>query len=450
MPRFLDLFVHEVRKKKEIMREIMESGRVSRLDDDFKDMLRRHWHLLPESELEGFCLFAVDGSRGVREYANGSRFYIARAFAFSNEGEKLRLLETGMFLAKGSDEDVSSYISQKTELVEMKLALEAISHLEGEKKAILIDGSLFGRMMHLPMDSVVEGDRDFLIEYMDFYSKLLNECRRRNVLLIGVSKDSRVMFLRDVILDFICTNELQSLDSTLSADEIRILRTCIERVEEQPDVSFRMFRNLKRKHGALLNRFEEILKEYVRFRPDFQIVLNFSSTPGYCTPVELGPVGWIKREFESMIRNPERFVRSRFRNAIAENIEREDEFVEKAVRVIDGITRFPTIVSFHLLMDSRDTPLRVDVPSWICGSRNTLSGFMKTQFVEDHGAVEEIICLLKAGYAGLRDYNVWLKHVDDEVKLHEKDMDALYERLLEKELGITLIHTRGYRRVKYP
>ena len=450
MPRFLDLFVYEVRKKKEIMREIIESGRVSRLDDDFKDMLRRHWHLLPESELEGFCLFAVDGSRGVREYANGSRFYIARAFAFSNEGEKLRLLETGMFLAKGSNEDVSSYISQKTELVEMKLALEAISHLEGEKKAILIDGSLFGRMMHLPMDSVVEGDRDFLIEYMDFYSKLLNECRRRNVLLIGVSKDSRVMFLRDVILDFICTNELQSLDSTLSADEIRILRTCIERVEEQPDVSFRMFRNLKRKHGALLNRFEEILKEHIRFRPDFQILLNFSSTPGYCTPVELGPVGWIKREFESMIRNPERFVRSRFRNAIAENIEREDEFVEKAVRVIDGITRFPTIVSFHLLMDSKDTPLRVDVPSWICGSRNTLGGFMKTQFVEDHGAVEEIICLLKAGYAGLRDYNVWLKHVDDEVKLHEKDMDALYERLLEKELGITLIHTRGYRRVKYP
>lgn len=450
MPRFLDLFVREIRRKKEVIREIIEKGHVSRLDDDFRGVLRHHWHPLPEGELEGFCLFAVDGSRGVREYANGSRFYITRAFAFSNEGEKLRLLETGMFLAKGSDEDVSSYISQKTELVEMKLALEAISHLKGAKKAILIDGSLFGRMMHLPVDSVVEGDRDFLIEYMDVYSKLLSECRRKNVLLIGVSKDSRAMFLRNVILDFICTNELQSLSSTLSADEIRILRTCIEKVEEQPDVSFRMFRNLKRRYGALLDRFEEILKEYIRFRPDFQIVLNFSSTSGYCTPVELGPVGWIKKEFESMMRNPERFVRSRFRNAIAENIEREDEFVEHAVRVIDEITSFPTVVSFHLLLDNRDTPLRVDVPSWICGSKNTLGGFMKTQFVENHSAVEEIICLLKAGYAGLRDYNVWLKHVDDEVKLHEKDIDALYERLLEKELGITLIHTRGYRRVKYP
>jgi len=29
-------------------------------------------------------------------------------------------------------------------------------------------------------------------------------------------------------------------------------------------------------------------------------------------------------------------------------------------------------------------------------------------------------------------------------------MDNLYERVLERELGLTLIHTRGYRRVKYP
>ena len=450
MPRFLDLFVHEIRKKKEIMKEIIEGGRVTALDDDFRNMFRRHWHSLPAGESEGFHLFAVDGSRGMREYANGSRFYVARAFAFSNSGEKLRLLETGMFLAKGSDEDVSSYVSQKTELVEMKLAFQSISHLEGERKAILLDGSLFGRMMHLPMDSAIEGDRGFLIEYMNVYSKLLSECRRQNVLLIGVSKDSRATFLRDVLLNFICAKELQALSSNLSADEINLLRTCVKKVEEQPDVSFRMFRNLKDKHDDLLSRFEEILKEHIRFRPDFQIIPNFSSFPGYCTPVELGPAGWVKKEFESMMNNPERFVRSRFRNAIAENIDREDEFVERATRVINEIIRFPTVISFHLLLDARDTPLRVDVPSWICGSENTLGSFMNTKFVENPSAVEEIICLLKAGYAGLRDYNVWLKHVDDEVKLHEKDIDALYERLLEKELGITLIHTRGYRRVKYP
>jgi hypothetical protein len=71
-----------------------------------------------------------------------------------------------------------------------RVSLQAIGHLDGSRKAVLIDGSLYGRMMHLPVDSPVERDRDFLIEYMDVYSKLLDACRREDVLLIGVSKDS--------------------------------------------------------------------------------------------------------------------------------------------------------------------------------------------------------------------------------------------------------------------
>ncbi|MHA1664374.1 MAG: hypothetical protein ACTSVW_00895 [Candidatus Njordarchaeales archaeon] len=62
MPKVPDLFVHKV-KKKETMIEIMESGRISKIDDDFRNMLRRLWHHLPERELEGFRLFAVDGTR---------------------------------------------------------------------------------------------------------------------------------------------------------------------------------------------------------------------------------------------------------------------------------------------------------------------------------------------------------------------------------------------------
>jgi len=450
MPKFLDLFIREIRKKRESMREMIENEHTSMLEKDFEKIFRHHWHPLPNNEIEEFHLFAIDGSRGLREYANGSRFYVTRAFALSNKGIKLRLLETGIFLAKGSDEDVRRYLSQKTELVEMKLALEAASHLKGSRKVILIDGSLYGRMMHLPMDSPVEGDRALLIKYMDIYSKLLTICRDRNILLIGVSKDSRTEFLRSKILNHIYQDELNSLVSKLSHDEIKILERCIEKIEEQPDRSLKTVRRLKRKYGGLLDKFEEIIKEYTRIRPDFQLILRFSSNPGYCTPIELGPLGWIRKEFRSMAKKPERFVRRRFRNAIAENINREDEFIEHATRVITALTKFPTILSFHLLLNPRDTPLRIDVPSWVYGSKNTLSSFMKTQFVEANHTINEIISILRAGYAGLRNYNIWLKHADEEVKLHREDMDSLYERVLEKELGLTLIHTRGYRRVKYP
>ena len=62
----------------------------------------------------------------------------------------------------------------------------------------------------------------------------------------------------------------------------------------------------------------------------------------------------------------------------------------------------------------------------------------------------EIIGLLVAGYGGLRNYNIWLKQVDQEVKLTRKTLDDLYGPILEKALGLQIVHTRGYRRVKYP
>jgi len=64
--------------------------------------------------------------------------------------------------------------------------------------------------------------------------------------------------------------------------------------------------------------------------------------------------------------------------------------------------------------------------------------------------VGTINSILRAGYAGLRNYNILLKRVDEEVRLTNKDLDNIYERVLEKELGTILTHTRRYRRVRIP
>jgi len=451
LPRFLDLFIREVRGRKDGLRESLEKGRTSLLDRDFKTLFNQHWHLLPEGEISGMHLLAVDGSMGLREYANGSRLYVTRAYGLTNRGEKFRQLETGVFLSRGNEKDVGRYISQKTEYVEMKTALEAVLYLKGVEKLILIDGSLYGRMMHPLMDSPVDGDRAFLLDYMDLYAKLLRECRDANILLVGVSKDSRAEFLRDEFLHQICLKELEDLRASLSFEGIRALKRCIENLEESPDSSFRIFHGLRRKHGPLLDRFEQILLEFLHARSDFQLVLNFASQPGYSTPMEMGAVRRTKKEMEVMMRDPEGYVKRRFRKSITEKATKEGEFVNFASEVICKVLDFPTIVSFHLLFDIRDTPLRIDVPSWFFGSENTLRTFMETQFREGaKDRAEKLIRMLKPGYAGLMDYNVWLKRADEQVKLQDKDMDNLYERVLEKELGLTLIHTRGYRRVKYP
>jgi hypothetical protein len=451
MPKFLDLFVNEIHKKRSRLKEKLEKGQVSTLDSEFKNLLIKNWHPLPERETTDASLVAVDGSRAVREYANGSRFYVVRAFGLSNTGQKSRALETEVFLSRGNEQSIRSYISQKTELVETKLALEAIPHLAGSKKLILIDGSLFGRMMHLLRDSPVEGDRALLLQYVDTYSRLLETCKSQNVLLLGVSKDSRADFVRALLLEQICQNELRSLSASLTPKEIRELKNCVEKIADNPAVSFGILKRLREKYGSILDGFEDILTEYVHSRPDFQLILNFASEPGYCTPVELAATKDFQRDLKIMAKNPESFVRRRFKKALVENRHREDEFLQYATDVINRLLKFPTVVSFHLLFDNRDTPLRMDVPSWALTSENQLSTLKENRFVKDEkGSLEELIGILKANYAGLLDYNVWLKRVDEEVKLHLKDVDTIYERVLEKELGLTLIHTRGYRRVKYP
>jgi len=451
MPKFLDLFVDEIRKKRERLKESLEKGRASSLDDDFRALLVQNWHPLPDGEVRDLHLVAVDGSRGLREYANGSRFYVVRAFGLSNKGEKFRRLQTEVFLARGSTEDIERFIQQKTEFVEIALALEAIPHLKGSKKLILIDGSLYGRMMHLLRDCPVEGDRGFLLRYVDVYSKLLEACRRRNVILLGVSKDSRAEFMRNEFLSQLCLRELRSLSSSVSMREIKELENCVAMIDSRPGACFEILAKHKEKHGSLLDRFEQIMIEHLHARPDFQLVLNYASGPGYSRPIELAVTEHFQRDLRRMEKNPEGYVRRMFKNSLIENRHREEEFLKYAVDMVHKVLKFPTIVSFHLLLDSRDTPLRIDVPSWTLGSENTSSLLKRNRFINDvDGVVEDLVRMLKIGYAGLMDYNVWLKRADEEVKLHMRDVDAIYERVLEKNLGITLVHTRGYRRVKYP
>jgi hypothetical protein len=257
--------------------------------------------------------------------------------------------------------------------------------------------------------------------------------------------------MRKEFLNQLCLSELRSLSSSVSRQDIKELEDCVAKIDKRPVVCFEILAKHKEKHGSLLDRFGAIMIEQLHARPDFQLVLNFASGSGYCSPIELAATEQMQRDFQRMAKNPEGFVRRVFKNSLVENRHLEHEFLKHAIETIQKILKFPTIVSFHLLLDDRDTPLRIDVPSWVLGGENTSSLLKKHRLIKDvDGALEGLIRMLKTGYAGLRDYNVWLKRADEEVKLHRRDVDDIYERVIERDLGITLVHTRGYRRVKYP
>jgi hypothetical protein len=54
------------------------------------------------------------------------------------------------------------------------------------------------------------------------------------------------------------------------------------------------------------------------------------------------------------------------------------------------------------------------------------------------------------GYCGLDCYNLWLKNVDEKVRLKKRVVDTIYFPLMEKMFDAKIIRGRGYRRVRFP
>jgi hypothetical protein len=124
--------------------------------------------------------------------------------------------------------------------------------------------------------------------------------------------------------------------------------------------------------------------------------------------------------------------------------ERGAEFVDWATETISKIPSFPSFVSFYLLMDVRDSPMRIDVPCW----EQPLS---KTGWPKPIDAdLQALLKIMVSGYCGLDAYNLWLKNVDERVKLKRRVVDELYFPYMEKLFDSKIIRGRGYRRVRFP
>ena len=70
-----------MREKRSQLRQKIMQGRTSELDSELGDALRRHWFPIVEVAPLEKEVVAVDGSRGIRPFASGAVFYVARALA---------------------------------------------------------------------------------------------------------------------------------------------------------------------------------------------------------------------------------------------------------------------------------------------------------------------------------------------------------------------------------
>jgi hypothetical protein len=444
MPDFLEEFAFSISSKREILKEKILKGKPNQLDNHFEKVFSSHW--ISPDEIGKYSVgpgdlsvMAVDSSVYTNLLSTGGIFYVIRSLAVCRDQEQ-KLLETDAFFTKASFLESQLFVGRKMEMFEFLAAIDALK--SGFKCCgILIDGSLYGRISHVPIETKVEDQRLALLHYFEVYRELLDLCKAEKILLMGVSKESRSTFYRDYLLKLIFEETLKSLDSSIDTADLHRLKPIFLETLDDEKSALRKFAKLHNKYGKKLDSIAVILEELISSRPDYQLIMNYAQTPGYTQPLLLGPSARMARRLESCLKDPARYVRAHFPATVRE---KGKDFVDWASNILLNFAGFPGIVSFYLLLDVRDSPIRIDIPCWDHTFART--GWPKPIDFN----VDEVLKVMVTGYCGLDCYNLWLKNVDERVRLKKHVVDNLYFPFMERLFGEKIIRGRGYRRVKYP
>ena len=445
MPDFLDEFASSVGNKKEALREKILKGTPNPLNEKFETYFTSSW--IPLDDLGKFSVkpagslgvMAVDSSVYTNLMSTGGIFYVIRSLAACRDQSR-KLLETDAFFTKASFLDAQRFIGRKMELFEFQVALAALkSTLACD--SVLIDGSLYGRASHLPIETPIEDQRIMLLQYFQTYREFMDLCKQKGILLMGVSKESRSSFFRDYLLKQIFNETLGSLGPNVDPLDLQKLRPIFDEMLHHEESALNKFSKIRQKYGSKLETIRLILEELASSRPDYQVIMNYAKTPGFTQPLLLGPSVNVARRFEQFLKDPGKYVRSYFPLT---SRKKGKDFVAWASNILQGLMTFPGIISLHLLLDVRDSPIRVDLPCWDHTFPRT--GWPKPIDVN----LEELLKVMVTGYCGLDCYNLWLKNVDERVRLKKRVVDTIYFPFMERLFGAKIIRGRGYRRVRYP
>jgi hypothetical protein len=444
VPDFLEEFASSISYKKEILKEKMLKGKPNPLVNNFEKYFLANW--IPLYNAGGYSISpgglgitAVDSSVYTNLMSTGGIFYVIRSLAVCRDREQ-KLLDADAIFTKASLLESQRFVGRKMEMLEFQVAIDAIkSGLECG--SILIDGSLFGRASHLPIETEVEDQRLMLLHYFETYRELLDLCKKENIMLVGVSKESRSSFYRDYLLKLIFNEALDGLESDMDPSDLHRLKPLFAEILDKEEVARRKFSKLRQKYGKKLDAIELIFDELGSSRPDYQLIMNHAKTPGYTAPLLLGPSANVARRLDHCWRDPSRYMRTYFPTSARNE---SKDFVKWATGVLQNLMNFPGFVSFHLLLDTRDSPIRVDLLSWDHSFSKT--GWPKPIDVQ----IDDLLKIMVTGYCGLGCYNLWLKDVDEKVRLKKRVVDTIYFPLMEKMFDAKIIRGRGYRRVRFP
>ncbi len=420
MPEFLVDFIEDLNEKSSRILKDFENKEINKF---FEKLFHNYWvNYNIETCSPSQNVIAVDGSRGSVPTSNGGFFFVCRALALGKEKAYKEVFTDFDF---SNVQTQSAYIGRVMEWTEHSAPIMAIQ--DGFRGIILIDGSIYGRMAHLPMELKLVNNKGFMIEYFETFLKFLDLCKKNKILLIGISKESRTSFFREFLIKEIFK---------ITISDIGIRNRLISLALDSPKEAIKLANSTGNKKIIMLT------EELIARKPDSLLILNNARNPGYSRPLLLGAsVRW-RRAGRLISKHPNKFIESNF-----PNLYEDKNFLKHSQKIITKMLDFPAIVSFHILPTLSDTPMRVDIPSWYFDNETRLLDLGWPEVLKID--LDPILKLISAGYCGLSNYNIWLTAVDNEVKLSRKDFEDLYLKKFEEIVGKKAT-PRGYRRVRYP
>ncbi|MEM3531198.1 MAG: DNA double-strand break repair nuclease NurA [Nitrososphaerales archaeon] len=308
----------------------------SSFDERFKDMYLAFWHHFENKSNEIPSFAVVDGSRASTTFRGGFRAVCARAIVNIYEGKNLFDSILKVDLKIGQRLRRSSLYMRALEFRCLKNALENFPNVS----MAICDGDLYP-LIHPVMVRTTDQEVEAYVEYLKALHELYDYAKSRCILLIGISKDSFVNYLRARILAVQISKENSGLGQILARE--------------------RSLKRIGRRLSSMRERADNIecyLNEAERITSDEEVFDEYASYPGFTKPLALAPQPiYLNEEIKAGTKS---WHDSRIRGRL---LRRSSPFSDVA-NFLDKLYALPPIILSYWKPWHKIGVYRVDIGGW--------------------------------------------------------------------------------------
>jgi len=365
------------------------------------ERMRKYWIPLPQGRAGEYEAVGADSSVQSVNLSTGYTLLVVRACVAG--AYKKRTLKA--YLTTG---EVTELGNRLMEDMENKILGETLSEVS------FVDGSLYGRASHVPLQFRNDGFENFMLEYYKNYNSLISKSKKKNVKLIGISKSAGTTFLRDLVVKELYDEELQK--NGLDEEELQSLPyLALDRKNQALKIAEEKLKN---------NGFERayrLIAELTRKRPDASILTNFGV--GMSVPVILGASARARRRYKEL-KSGKKSLDEIFRG-----MDIDDSHTREVLEYLNTYA----FVSFYISF-SPGFLLRVDIPSFVIGIQKKMQDIYWPQVIDND--MSDIISIVESEHGDGYVHNIHLYAADLDARLPYKEFMNKYYPLIEQELEL--------------